>query len=68
MGLVPLTIIDTGEPVARQLVRLLEQNHLLHDRATDGSLLAFTTGNPLLLKTAFGDLLGLQPTIEQIAV
>ncbi len=68
MGLVPLTIIDTGEPVARQLVRLLEQNHLLHDSATDGSLLAFTTGNPLSLKTAFGDLLRLQPTIEQIAV
>ncbi len=68
MGLTQLTIIDTGEPVARQLVRLLEQNDLLRDGTTDGRLHAFTSGNPLPLQTAFGDLLRLQPAIEQIAV
>ena len=67
-GTLPLTIIDTGEPVARQLARLLVQHMLACDSTKAGSLQAFTTGEPQALLIAFNKLLQLHPPVERIAV
>ncbi len=69
----PIGLIDTGAAVARQLQRLL----LLNDLAavsTDkegpiaAQLTAYTTGSRTALATAFSNLLGLMPTVEQVSV
>jgi glutamate racemase len=61
----PVTIIDTGEAVARQLVRVLSQRQLLK-AAGVGSVAAFTTGSASTLENAFGKLLRLRPTVAVI--
>lgn len=64
----PVTIIDTGDAVARQLARLLmqhEQNRMADDT---GSLHAFTTGSQAALSAAFANLLNLHPDVMQIAL
>lgn len=64
-----VTLIDTGDAVARQLGRLLEAAGLLRpELKPDATLTGYTTGDPAALKQAFGDLLGLQPTVEKIDV
>jgi glutamate racemase len=61
-----ITIIDTGEAVARQLERSLAQHGLRRD-ATDGRLLeAFTTGSETALASAFWNLLKMRPVIMPI--
>ena len=67
-GMSPVTIIDTGEPVARQLARQLDQHKMNSDSRSNGHLQAFTTGTPQALATAFEKLLQLHPPIEKIAV
>lgn len=63
-----VTLVDTGEPVARQLQRLLSQAGLLHPHATHaGALSAYTTGSRSALQTAFARLLQLSPTVEEVA-
>jgi glutamate racemase len=67
-GKSPVTIVDTGEAVARQLLRLLEQ-HGLRNLASDASTLeAFTTGSRTTLASAFATLLKLDPPIMGIDV
>ncbi|RZT04283.1 glutamate racemase [Duganella sp. CF402] len=62
-----VTLIDTGDAVARQLVRLLEAGGLL--RASGASVLrGYTTGDAVALAQAFADLLGLQPAVEKVDV
>jgi glutamate racemase len=69
-----VAIIDTGEAVARQLARLLQQHGLLNTRSADpnpstpiaGMLAAFTTGSQTALASAFANLLKLQPKVTQI--
>jgi glutamate racemase len=61
----PVTIIDTGEAVARQLVRVLTQRQLLKE-AGAGSVAAFTTGSASTLETAFASLLKLQTAVTVI--
>lgn len=62
----PVTIVDTGEPIARQLVRLLTERGLL--RETDpGTIAGFTTGSETALRSAFSRLLGLDPMVKQVA-
>ncbi|RZI40504.1 glutamate racemase [Herbaspirillum sp. HC18] len=61
----PVSIVDTGEPVARQLVRLLTERGLLR-AAGPGEIAAFTTGSETILVTAFARLLGLQPRVMQV--
>lgn len=56
-------IIDTGEPVTRQLRRLLEAEGMLSTDASAGTLEAFTTGEKTALTKAFADLLGLHPGV-----
>jgi glutamate racemase len=62
----PVEIVDTGEPVARQLARLLVERGLLRD-GDSGAVSAFTTGSETALTTAFFRLLGWQPSITAIA-
>lgn len=62
----PVSIVDTGEPIARQLMRLLTERGLLRSEGA-GSVAAFTTGSETALSSAFTKLLGLNPDIMQIA-
>ncbi|MCM0044398.1 MAG: glutamate racemase [Burkholderiaceae bacterium] len=62
-------LVDTGEPVARQLQRLLSQHALLRPEAAGaGSVSAYTTGSRSALANAFRRLLELDPTVEVVAV
>lgn len=60
-------IVDTGEPVARQLERLLRQHGLLRQSAGECALSAYTTGSRSSLANAFGKLLQLDPPVEEVA-
>jgi hypothetical protein len=60
-----VTLIDTGDAVARQLGRLLEAAGLL--RPSGASVLrGYTTGDAAALAQAFADLLGLQPRWKRL--
>jgi glutamate racemase len=65
---VPVTIIDTGEAVARQLERLLQLGGLQRMEAREGSLQAFTTGSRAALVAAFFRLLQQAPRVTEVAV
>jgi glutamate racemase len=60
----PVMIVDTGEPVARQLVRLLGDSARLNG---EGSLQGFTTAAESGLKNAFARLIGVKVPVEAIA-
>ncbi len=63
-----VTLVDTGEPVARQLQRLLSQAGLLSPHTgRAGALSAYTTGSRSALQTAFRRLLDLSPPVEEVA-
>jgi glutamate racemase len=61
-------IIDTGEAVARQLARLLEDCRQLRQTATNGRLDAFTSGHENMLASAFSSLLKIHPPIQAITL
>ena len=64
-----VTLVDTGEPVARQLERLLRQQALLRSNTVGvGGLSAYTTGSRSALSQAFRRLLDLDPPIEAVTV
>lgn len=63
-----IAIVDTGEAVARQLLRLLEQHGLRGGDVQTGSLRAFTTGSRTALAGAFDRLLHLRPEIAEVAL
>jgi glutamate racemase len=63
----PVAIIDTGDAVARQLVRLLGERGLQRTTEDEGSLTAFTTGSETALMGAFGNLLKQHPPVTVIA-
>lgn len=60
-----IAIVDTGEPVARQLMRLLTERSLLNTEGS-GSMVGFTTGSETALTGAFSKLLGVHPTVVQV--
>ncbi|WP_088706587.1 glutamate racemase [Noviherbaspirillum denitrificans] len=60
-----VAIVDTGEPIARQLVRLLTERGLLQQEGP-GKIAAFTTGSETALTTAFKRLLHLEPPVAPI--
>ncbi len=63
-----VTLVDTGEPVARQLQRLLSQAGVLRPHSAQaGALSAYTTGSRSALQTAFRRLLDLSPPVEEVA-
>ncbi|NMM28692.1 MAG: glutamate racemase [Glaciimonas sp.] len=64
----PVTIIDTGLPIALQLERLLKNHDLLNTSANPGQLQAFTTGDESALKVALSNLLHLQASVALVTV
>ena len=62
----PVAIVDTGEPVARQLMRLLAERGLLRTDGA-GTVTGFTTGSETALAGAFSRLLDLRPPVIQVA-
>jgi glutamate racemase len=64
----PVTLIDTGDAVARQLARLLEGAGLLRPGGTPAHLRGYTSGNATALQQQFASLLGLHPQVEQVQV
>ncbi|MGZ3237036.1 MAG: glutamate racemase [Burkholderiaceae bacterium] len=64
----PVTIIDTGDAVARQLARLLAQHELARSIEGDGSVHSFTTGSQTALATAFANLLKLHPDVIEVTL
>ena len=67
-----VTLIDTGDAVARQLGRLLEGAGLLRPTSLGGAAAAtlrgYTTADVGALAPAFSNLLGLHPVVEKVTV
>jgi len=63
-----VTLIDTGDAVARQLTRLLEGAGLLRPGGTPAHLHGYTSGNAEALQKQFASLLGLHPQVESVVV
>jgi glutamate racemase len=63
----PVTLIDTGEAVARHLARLLAAGALARS-ATDGParLDGYTSASSTALSSAFSGLLGLDPPVHEV--
>ncbi|MCD2517548.1 glutamate racemase [Massilia sp. G4R7] len=65
----PVTLIDTGDAVARQLARLLEASGLL--RVANGQparLTGFTSASGEALRAAFTSLLGQDPPVHEVEI
>lgn len=62
----PVNIVDTSEPIARQLMRLLGEHGLQREAPDAGSLEGFTSGSETALRSAFADLLKLHPPVTRI--
>ena len=62
-----IALVDTGEAVARQLVRLLDAGGLLRaqDDALPARLDAFTSASATALSAAFSTLLGIAPPVHE---
>lgn len=60
-----IALIDTGEAVARQLVRLLDAGHLLRADAAPGRLVAYTSASAAALSTGFNSLVGIDPPVHE---
>lgn len=63
----PVTLIDTGDAVARQLARLLEGADLQRPAGTP-HLRGYTTASAAVLGEAFRTLLSLTPQVESVTV
>lgn len=60
-----VTLIDTGDAVARQLQRLLTSASLLRTEVEPASLAGYTTASAAALRAAFDNLLGYSGEIEE---
>jgi len=62
-----VALVDTGEAVARQLVRLLDAGSLLRapDDAVPAHLEAFTSASATALSAAFNTLIGIDPPVQE---
>jgi glutamate racemase len=54
-----MQLIDSGEAVARQAVRVLASAHLLNPQLTSGKLICYTSGDPAQVGPVIGQLLDL---------
>jgi glutamate racemase len=63
-----LIIIDTGEPVARQLARRLQREDLQSSRICNGEITAYTTGTKEALTSAFSKLLSLKIPVMHMSL
>ncbi|WP_425252434.1 glutamate racemase [Janthinobacterium sp. NFX145] len=64
----PVTLVDTGEAVARQLARLLDAASLRRSGNDAPRLLGYTTAKVEALAQAFAGLLDLQPPVAHLSV
>lgn len=64
----PITIVDTGDAVARQLARLLTQHGQQRVAGNQGSLQTFTTGSKTALSSVFANLLKLHPEVTELSM
>lgn len=62
-----ITLVDTGDAVARQLVRLLDAGGLLRRDAASGParLEAYTSASATALAAAFNSLVGIDPPVHE---
>jgi glutamate racemase len=62
-----IALVDTGEAVARQLVRLLDAGGLLRaaDAAVPPRLTAYTSASATALSAAFNSLIGIDPPVHE---
>jgi len=63
---VPIKVIDTGEAVARQLARVLEQCGMVRSGGDLAQLRGLTTGGETALSTAFSRLLRLDVPVSRL--
>lgn len=61
----PVTLVDTGDAVARQLARLLVAAGTLRT-AGEGSVTGFTTASEAALSAAFNRLIGIEPPVHEV--
>ncbi|MGK5006977.1 glutamate racemase [Janthinobacterium sp. LB2P70] len=64
----PVTLVDTGEAVARQLTRLLDAASLRRTSNDTPQLQGYTTAKVEALAQAFAGLLDLHPPVEHLSV
>ncbi|MNN52388.1 Glutamate racemase 1 [compost metagenome] len=64
----PVTLVDTGEAVARQLTRLLDAASLRRTSNDAPQLQGYTTAKVEALAQAFAGLLDLHPHVEHLSV
>ncbi|NVI82418.1 glutamate racemase [Janthinobacterium sp. BJB401] len=64
----PVTLVDTGDAVARQLARLLDAASLRRTSNDTPRLLGYTTAKVEALAQAFAGLLDLQPPVAHLSV
>ena len=62
-----VTLVDTGDAVARQLARLLDAACLRREANSAPTLLGYTTAGVEALAVAFAGLLDLHPPVEHVA-
>ena len=62
-----VTLVDTGDAVARQLARLLDAAGLRREANSAPTLLGYTTAGVEALAVAFAGLLDLHPPVEHVA-
>jgi glutamate racemase len=62
-----VTLVDTGDAVTRQLVRLLDAGRLLRPASDDapGTLVAYTSASATALSAAFNSLIGIDPPVHE---
>jgi glutamate racemase len=63
----PVTVIDTGAAVSRQLAKVLAENGLLQAAPHSGRVSAFTSGSESAISVPFARLLQLQPPVSAVA-
>ena len=68
LGTQPVTLVDTGAAVARQLARRLDAAGLLRREARQPQLHGYTSAAPGALADAFESLLGLHPPIAEVHI
>jgi glutamate racemase len=64
-----IVLVDTGEAVARQLVRLLDAGQLLRSASAEepARLSAYTSASATALAAAFNGLVGIDPPVHEVA-
>jgi glutamate racemase len=63
----PVTLVDTGDAVARQLTRLLTQGGLLRAEGAPATLEGYTSASATALASAFANLVGLTPPVAEVS-